>query len=492
MKEKLKEDEKKMKEKKMKEKMQFAVPSFPSPGFPTQTYPPASRLPLENKAWKRIPGVTGPHRQVFILVFTRWSGGFLSMKGRAEERGEEGAAEEEEKKIRWLPANLARLHAIPLAVGVRSRPAAFLILRQGVPLGYLAPRISLQWSPGVPAAAVPSTRRPSTALGRRESPVSESSSSSSTLVSLRASLEEGRSKTKSSLKTGLGEHFFTWVFFLHTRFFPWYMFTLTYGSVGGQREDKSNTRLNARSISLQRVAERLIVPPDRYGNRQSGSDACWDMRGWLCTQGVCACHWRALHHILIRLLQRGAAVITASLRRRSNQSGPGCREEEEEEEDDLICLRDGSVCTRLGKVASFEDDHGQRVGGGLDTPLRQVDPGQGHEGLSDDLIAGEPIEAQHHELKGQLRHSGERDPVEAEGLVEGGVQSLPQHSGLHAVLLLRQQGQLDVRVGGQRLLVGRSQAMGFLDPREINQSDTNGSQTQDLMFTKKAPLPTKP
>lgn len=90
-------------------------------------------------------------------------------------------------------------------------------------------QISLQCSPAVPAADVPSTRRPITVLGLREVPLSESIRSSSTLVSLRPS-SEGRSNTKSSLKTGLGEHFFTWVFFLHMRFFPWYIFTLTYGS----------------------------------------------------------------------------------------------------------------------------------------------------------------------------------------------------------------------------------------------------------------------
>lgn len=97
-------------------------------------------------------------------------------------------------------------------------------------------QISLQCSPGVPGEDVPRTRRPRTVLALRELPESESISSSSTLVSFRAS-SEGRSKTNSSLKTGLGEHFFTWVFFLHTRFFPWNMFTLTYGS-GRERQGK--------------------------------------------------------------------------------------------------------------------------------------------------------------------------------------------------------------------------------------------------------------
>lgn len=60
-----------------------------------------------------------------------------------------------------------------------------------------------------------------------------------------------------------------------------------------------------------------------------------------------------------------------------------------------------------------------------DTPLWQVDPGQGDEGLPNDLITREPIKAQHHEVKGQLRHSGQRDPIESEGLVKGRVQSLP-------------------------------------------------------------------
>ena len=103
------------------------------------------------------------------------------------------------------------------------RPCHFAIWRRGWS------QISLQCSPGVPVDDVPSTRRPRTVLGQRELPESESISRSSTLVSLRPS-SEGRSKTKSSLKTGLGEHFFTWVFFLQTRFFPWYMLTLTYGS----------------------------------------------------------------------------------------------------------------------------------------------------------------------------------------------------------------------------------------------------------------------
>lgn len=56
-----------------------------------------------------------------------------------------------------------------------------------------------------------------------------------------------------------------------------------------------------------------------------------------------------------------------------------------------------------------------------DTALRQVNPRQGHQGLPDDLITREPVEAQHHEVKGQLWDSGQRDPVEAEGLVKGGV-----------------------------------------------------------------------
>lgn len=37
-----------------------------------------------------------------------------------------------------------------------------------------------------------------------------------------------------------------------------------------------------------------------------------------------------------------------------------------------------------------------------DTAFCQVDSGQGDEGLSDDLVAGEPVEAQHHEVKSQL------------------------------------------------------------------------------------------
>lgn len=100
-------------------------------------------------------------------------------------------------------------------------------------------QISLQCSPAVSGADVPNTRRPITVLGLRGEPLSESIRSSSTLVSLRPS-SEGRSNTKSSLKTGLGEHFFTWVFFLHMRFFPWYMFTLTYGS--GENGFKKNSK----------------------------------------------------------------------------------------------------------------------------------------------------------------------------------------------------------------------------------------------------------
>ena len=99
------------------------------------------------------------------------------------------------------------------------------------------------------------------------------------------------------------------------------------------------------------------------------------------------------------------------------------------------------------------------------TPLGQVDPGQGDEGLPDDLVAGEPVKAEHHEVKGQLWHSCQWDPVEAEGLVKGGVQSLPQDSGLHPVLFLRQQGQLDVGVRGHWLFISRGQAMGFLDEK---------------------------
>lgn len=72
------------------------------------------------------------------------------------------------------------------------------------------------------------------------------------------------------------------------------------------------------------------------------------------------------------------------------------------------------------------------------TPLRQVNPRQRDQGLPDDLIAGEPIEAQDHEVKGQLWHPGQWDAVEAESLIKGGVQSLPQYSSLHPVLFLWQ------------------------------------------------------
>lgn len=56
-----------------------------------------------------------------------------------------------------------------------------------------------------------------------------------------------------------------------------------------------------------------------------------------------------------------------------------------------------------------------------DTPLWQVDSGQGDEGLPNNLITGEPVKAQHHEVKAQLRHPGQWDPIEAEGLVKSGV-----------------------------------------------------------------------
>lgn len=81
--------------------------------------------------------------------------------------------------------------------------------------------------------------------------------------------------------------------------------------------------------------------------------------------------------------------------------------------------------------------------------LRQVDAGQGDEGLADDAVAGEAVEAEHVEVQRQLRHAARRDPVEAEGLVKGRVQGLAEHTGLDTVLLLRQQCQLDVGVGGQ-------------------------------------------
>lgn len=41
-----------------------------------------------------------------------------------------------------------------------------------------------------------------------------------------------------------------------------------------------------------------------------------------------------------------------------------------------------------------------------DAPLWQVNSGQGDEGLPNNLITGEPVKAQHHEVKGQLWHSG--------------------------------------------------------------------------------------
>lgn len=73
-----------------------------------------------------------------------------------------------------------------------------------------------------------------------------------------------------------------------------------------------------------------------------------------------------------------------------------------------------------------------------DTALWQVDPRQRDEGLSDDLVAGEPIKAQDHEVKGQLWHPSQRDAVEAKGLFKGRIQSLPQDSGLHSMLFLWQ------------------------------------------------------
>ncbi len=158
-------------------------------------------------------------------------------------------------------------------------------------------QISLQCSPGVPAADVPSTRRPRMVLGHRELPVSESISSSSTLVSLRPS-SEGRSKTKSSLKTGLGEHFFTWVFFLHTRFFPWYMFTLTYGSRGEEWQEQMNkVRTEAEKRhdeypSLQQLQRGILflsqinTAIDR-AEMMDVSDE--DKRGCLCKHFVCVC-----------------------------------------------------------------------------------------------------------------------------------------------------------------------------------------------------------
>lgn len=98
-----------------------------------------------------------------------------------------------------------------------------------------------------------------------------------------------------------------------------------------------------------------------------------------------------------------------------------------------------------------------------DTPLWQINPRQRHKGLSNDLITREPIEAQHHEVKGQLRHSSQRDPIETEGLIKRRIKSLPEDSGLHTVLFLWQQGQLDVGVRGEWLLISWGQTMGFLD-----------------------------
>lgn len=97
-----------------------------------------------------------------------------------------------------------------------------------------------------------------------------------------------------------------------------------------------------------------------------------------------------------------------------------------------------------------------------DTSLWQVDPGQGDERFTDDLITRESIKAQHHEVKSQLWHSSQRNPIEGEGLVKGWVQSLPKYSGLNPVFFLWQQGELDVGVRGQRLLISWGQAMGFL------------------------------
>lgn len=156
-------------------------------------------------------------------------------------------------------------------------------------------QISLQCSPGVPAADMPSTRRPRTVLGQRELPPSESSSSSSTLVSLRPS-SEGRSKTKSSLKTGLGEHFFTWVFFLHTRFFPWYMFTLTYGSrEGNDRADEKSKNRHMKKTGMVIYQSMLglkgILFLSQINMAIDGEEMMdirdEDERGWLCKTDVC-------------------------------------------------------------------------------------------------------------------------------------------------------------------------------------------------------------
>ena len=74
-------------------------------------------------------------------------------------------------------------------------------------------------------------------------------------------------------------------------------------------------------------------------------------------------------------------------------------------------------------------------------------PGDGKDDLSDEVVLGKAVEAEHDEMERHLFQLVPIISVEGEDLVEDRVPRVSDHPRLRLVLLLRQQLQLDVWIG---------------------------------------------
>ncbi|EDK97029.1 mCG145819, partial [Mus musculus] len=74
--------------------------------------------------------------------------------------------------------------------------------------------------------------------------------------------------------------------------------------------------------------------------------------------------------------------------------------------------------------------------------------------FSNDIISRKPVKTQNCKVQGELLDVGIRDSIECEGFIKNRVQRLPEHSGLHSVLLLCSGCSLQSRVNIRELLEG--------------------------------------